>query len=398
MPLEAVIPPVLPNQLNPLWPLSGDIKSEGDDHIRNTKAALYNFYQKAHFDALPEGSVPAYVGGRFWDSGLSFLGGQATTLKPFVAPMHVQAKGLNVDSYELIGVSLKDTATKRPETPTSEGLVDLPIQTDETQVNTDPIAWAFTQDSNAWVKGIVFKGTAAVNQVRVTLRESTSSGQILYQSASDPELIAGGGTSISASGESQLIFPQKLEVFAGNVIHVTVERYDPLAGQIVTTGISLKGTVISGTFIPYQRSLRQAITRRPVVVKSDLPYMSLLMDSASQAIAVTDVIVGSFSFNNGDSVGTFLIEAATYLVNVANATVTTKIRVNGVLVDVGGGFTGKVTNPTAGMAFSARAEVPVTLNAGVNTIEVLVALSTGTATKYNCRVLVGRADTGAIWA
>lgn len=398
MPLEVVVPPVLPDQLNPEWPLVNDLKSEGDDHLRNTKAALQNFYEKVHFDALPEGSVPAYVGGRFWDSGLSFLGGQATTLKPFVAPMHVQANGLNTASYQLIGVSLSDLATKRPETPTSGGLVELDIQTDETEVNTGPLMWAFTQDSNAWVKGIVFKGTTAVNQVRVTLRESSISGQILYQSASDPELIAGGGTSISASGESILLFPQKLEVFPGNVLHVTVERYDSSLGQIVTSGIFLKGKTLSGTFIPYQRSIRQAVVRQPVTVKKDLPYLSLLMDSTSQAIALVDVIVGSFSYNNGDAMGPFLLEASVFLKDIANATVIMKVRVNGVLVDLGGGFSARVNNPTAGMAFSVRADLPVTLNAGVNTIEVLMVLSVGTATKVNCRVLVGRADPGDVWA
>lgn len=398
MPLEPTVPPVLPDQLNPLWPLSGDLKSEGDDHIRNAKAALSNFYQKVHFDALPEGAVPAYVGGQFWDSGLTFLGGQATTLKPFVAPMHVQAKGLNVASYELIGVSLKDTATKRPETPTSGGLVELNIQTDETEINTGPIMWSFTQDSNAWVKGIVFKGAAAVNQVRVTLRESTASGQILYQSASDPELIAGGGTSISAAGESQLLFPQKLEVFTGNVIHVTVERYDSLSGEIVTTGISLKGKTIAGTFIPYQRSIRQAIIRRPVLVKSDLPYLALLADSTSQAIATTDVNVGSFSFTNGEPTGGFLVDVSVFLKDIANATILMKVRINGIVVDNGGGFSARVSNATAGMAFSVRADLPVTLNTGVNTIEVLIALSVGTATKTACRVLVGRSDPGDVWA
>lgn len=398
MPLEPTVPPVLPDQLNPLWPLSGDLKSEGDDHIRNTKAALSNFYQKVHFDALPEGAVPAYVGGQFWDSGLTFLGGQAATLKPFVAPMHVQAKGLNVASYELIGVSLSDTATKRPETPTSGGLVELNIQTDETEINTGPIMWSFTQDSDAWVKGIVFKGAAAVNQVRVTLRESTASGQILYQSASDPELIAGGGTSIAASGESQLLFPQKLEVFTGNVIHVTVERYDPLLGEIVTSGISLKGKTITGAFIPYQRSIRQAVTRRPVIVKSDLPHLALLVDSISQAIATTDVNVGSFSFTNGEPTGGFLVDASVFLKDIANATISMKVRINGVVVDNGGGFSARVSNATAGMAFSVRADLPVTLNTGVNTIEVLVALSVGTATKTTCRVLVGRSDPGDIWA
>lgn len=398
MPLESTVPPILPDQLNPSWPLATDLKSEGDDHLRNAKAALYNFYQKVHFDGLPEGSVPAYVGGRFWDSGLSFLGGQASTLKPFVAPMHVQAKGLNTVSYELIGVSLSDVATKRPESPTSGALVELPIQTDETEVNVGPIMWSFTQDSNAWVKGIIFKGAAAVNKVRVTLRESTSSGQILYQSASDPELIAGGGTSIAATGESQLLFPQKLEVFNGNVIHVTVERYDDLVGQIVTSGISLKGKTISGTFIPYQRSMRQALVRKPLAVKSDLPYLSLLMDSSAQAIALTDVLVGAFSFTNGDSTGPFLLDAAVFLKDIANAVVTMKVRVNGVLVDLGGGFSARINNPSAGMAFSIRADLPVTLNAGANTIEVFVVLSIGTASKVNCRVLVGRADTGAVWA
>lgn len=40
MPLETNV--TYTSDLNPLWPASADAKSDGDDHLRNTKAAIKN--------------------------------------------------------------------------------------------------------------------------------------------------------------------------------------------------------------------------------------------------------------------------------------------------------------------------------------------------------------------
>lgn len=398
MGLETVIAPVYPDQLNPNWPLPEDSQRQGDDHFRNIKAALINFYTRVNFSALPNGAVPAYIGGKFWDSGLTFAGGQAFTLQPFLSPMVIQAGGLNPKKSQLIGVPLDDVAVSRPVTPTATGVYELDIQLDESEVNSTPISFTFTQDSDAWVKGIIVRGAAAVGGVRLTLRDGSASGPILYQTASDPDLIAGGGAFIAASGDSTIPFPQKLEMFTGNVIHVTAERYDSLLGVIVGTGISLKGKTLSGQFVPYQRSIRQAVTRVGVAVKSDLPCLSYLADTTEQTLTSTLTTVGNFVYNHTDPAGTRLLDIGVMLQNLPNGVITINLLVNGVLVDTGGGVTAKINNASAGMAYMVPLCLPVSLNAGANTLQVQASSTTGSPVKRVCRVAVCRADTGGIWA
>lgn len=397
MPLESPTNPVTPDQLNGAWPIPEDPKSAGDDHIRFTKQALIEFYRKVNFSGLQTGSIPVYLNGKFVDAGLTFNGGTALFGRPLVAPQFIQNGGLNPEARQLIGIKTSDAGVDRPDAPTSGPITDLLFQPDESVISTGPIAFSFLQDSDAFVQGVIVKAVSAVNNVRFTLRDTNALGAILYQSATDAELEAGGGASLAATGESIITFPQKLEMFAGRTIHVTAERYDITSSTITTSGIVLKGALISGTFVPYQKSRRQAITRKGVAVKSDLPQLSLLMDAVGQTLSSTSVVVGAFTFNNAEAMTAF-IDVDVFIQNIPNATVTLNVSIDGVLVDSGGGFTARIANATTGMAYPIRALIPKVLTAGPHTISVAALLSTGSAQKLVTKVAVGRADTGALWA
>lgn len=399
MPLEVTVPPVLPDQLNPLWPLASDVKSEGDDHIRNTKQALVNFYEIMNLDELPPGSIPVYIGGKFYASGLAFDQGQAALLRPFVAPMFIQGLGLNPTKYQLIGVEMADTEVKRPESPTADALTEIVVQPDDTTTNVSPLLWTFVQPSAAWVKAIIVRSTTAVVHVRVTLRRNNASGDLIYQTASDAELIAGGGVALSASGDSTFLFPQKLEIFAGATIHVTVDRYDTTGKVFTTDGITLKGQTISGQFVPYQRSQRQALVRRPVVMRRDLPVRTYQMNNTDVALSSTLAVLGTFTFQHNSETTAYGVEVAASINNIPNSTLTLNVFVNNVLVDTGSGYTARINNANAGLSYSVPCFFPYTFAVNtLYTIRIEAALGAGTATKKSVRMSINRTDSGDVWA
>lgn len=399
MTIEVIVPPALPDQLNPLWPLSNDLKSEGDDHIRNTKESLKNFYAKVNFNGLPAGSIPVYIGGKFFDSGLQSNAGQAAVLRPVVAPMFIQGLGLNPTKYQLIGIEMADTAVKRPESPTVEALTEVVVQADDTTVNALPLLWTFVQPSAAWVKAIVLRSTLSVAQVRVTLRQTNASGPIVYQTASDAELIAGGGAALASVGDSTIVFPQKLEVFAGATIHVTIDRYDSINQIFTTAGITLKGQTISGQFVPYQRSQRQNVIRRPVVVRQDLPLRSYQMNNTDVALSTVAAILGSFTFQHNSETTTYGVEVSASINNIPNNTLTLNVYVNNALVDTGSGYTARINNANAGSSHSIPCFFPFTFAVNtLYTIRVEAVLGVGTATKKSVRIAINRIDAGDVWA
>lgn len=399
MPVEVVVPPVLPDQLDSSWPLATDLKSEGDDHIRNTKAALVNFYDKVNFNGLSPGSIPVYIGGKFFASGLLFDQGQAATLRPFVAPMFIQALGLNTTKYQLIGVEMADTAVKRPESPTAEALADVVVQGDDSTVNVLPLTWGFTQGVSAWVKGVVIRSTVALTQVRITIRQTNNVGPIVFQTASDAELIAGGGAALSAIGDTTILFSQKLEVFAGAVVHVTIDRYDPGSQVFTTEGIFLKGQTILGQFVPYQRSLRQNVTRRPLVVRQDLPVRTYQMDNTDVALSTVAAVIGTFTFKHNSEATAYGVDISTSLFNIPNNTVTFNVYINNVLFDTGGGYTARINNANVGLSYSIPCFFPYTFAVNtVYTIRVEAVLGGGVATKKSVRLVINRTDSGDVWA
>lgn len=399
MGLETVTAPVLPTQLNANWPLPGDPKDQGDDHIRNTKAALIEFYRKVNFSGLPEGSIPVYLGGQFTDTGLSLVGGGAIFQRPFSAPQYTKNGGLNPYPQYLIGIALTTAATKRPEAPIPSGETTLMIQPSKAQVNAAPIAFAFTQDSDAFVRGItVESASVAVSRVRLTLRQTNASGAIIYQTATDAELKAGGGASILATGETFIPFPSKLEMYAGQVIHVTVDRYDPASNSFIGTGISLKGDLVSGVFVPYHYSTRQAITRKGVVVDSDLPVKSVQVDTTQQTVSALTV-VGTFTLQVPASLaGPFILESDVVFSGIDNANYTINMYVDNVLVDHGDGFTCRVDSAATPRTWSVPVMAVQSLATGSHTIRIELIPSTGSVNKRICKFTAYKADSGAIWS
>lgn len=77
MTVEVIGANSLPPELNPLWPMPGDFRNEGDDHIRNLKLVMQKFY--ADYSVLSGNfstrllAVEAYVTA----SNATQLGGQA---------------------------------------------------------------------------------------------------------------------------------------------------------------------------------------------------------------------------------------------------------------------------------------------------------------------------------
>lgn len=400
MPLETVTVPVTPDQLNPDWPLPDDPRNEGDDHIRNIKASQKEFWRKVNFVGLSNGAVPVYQNGKLVDAGFQFNNGQATLLRPFVAPMFIQAGGLNPKKYQLLGSELADAAVKRPDAPTAAALVDTAIQPVDSSLNAAPIAFAFIQDVNAWVKGVVVRSTGNVPHVRITLRDTSALGAILYQTASDAELIAGGGASLVSGGDSNIFFPQKLEVFSGNAIFVQIDRYDPSTQTIVNTGITLKGTTISGQFIPYYRSMRQLIVRKPVLVSTDQPIKSYQQSGGDVALSTVAAVVGTFNFTHNLTTTSFGVEVGCHVTGIPNGTLILNVYVNNVLVDSGSGLTARQENTVTPRTFVIWAVLAgINLPAGsTNVIRVEALLSTGTATKKATCLSILSPDTGDVWA
>lgn len=398
MGLENVVIPVTPDQLNSNWPLPADPKAQGDDHLRITKAALIEFWTKVNFSNLSDGTIPVYLGGKFTDTGLALIGGGALFQRPFTAPQYHKDGGLNPYPQYMVGIPLTAVASKRPIAPIPSAETTLVIQPSKAQVNTGPIAFAFLQDSDAFVRGItVESASVAVSHVRLTLRQTNELGPIIYQTATDAELKAGGGANIAATGESFISFPTKLEMFAGQTIHVTVDRYDVASDMFVPTDIFLKGDLVSGVFIPYHYSTRQAIVRKGVAVDTDLPYKSVQVDTTSQTVSGLTV-VGTFNLQVPSAfAGEFIIEALVAFSGVDNANYIINLFVDGVLVDLGDGQTCRIDSAATPRTYHQPVVVVPTLTAGAHTIRVELTPSIGTVTKRICRLTAAKADSGAIW-
>lgn len=399
MGLEVITIPATPDQLDPNWPLPTDPKAQGDDHVRNTKAALIEFYRQVNFVGLEEGAIPVFIGGQFVDTGLSLVGGGAIFQRPFTAPQFLKDGGLNPVPQYLIGIPLTALATARPVAPIPAAETTLLIQPSKAQVNTGPILFTFIQDSNAFVRGItVESASVAVNRVRLTLRQTNALGATIYQTATDAELKAGGGTNIPATGETFIQFPSKLEMFTGQLIHVTVDRYDVATNAFVTSGIFLKGDLVSGTFIPYHYSTRQAVVQKGVVVDTDLPIKSQQADSSIQTVAALTVI-GTFNLQvPAGLAGVFLVQSIVTFSGVDNANYTLNMFVDGALVDHGDGFTCRIDSAATSRTFHQPIQATPTLTAGAHTIRIELTPSTGSVSKRLCTFTASKLDTGAIWS
>ncbi len=238
-----------PLDLDETWPLSTDPKSEGDDHIRNVKRVLKNFYGDLNLATLPEGSIPAFFGGRADTSNISLGGGGLEITVPVkLDSIYVKDPESNLSAplvYAPVGL---DSSPKFYKTGAE---ITIPGQPVDSEQNSSPIGVVLPVTSAILTNSFTFRGGVAIDFLRLTLRDTDVNGAVIIQTASDEELRAGGGISLLAVGDTSIDMKEYWTSIPGTTVYLTVERYDPVTDSIVDTGIVLKGATISGDFVPY---------------------------------------------------------------------------------------------------------------------------------------------------
>lgn len=252
MPLETGIGAnVLPSELNPEWPLGSDAKSEGDDHIRNVKQALYNFYKRMNYPHLPVGAIAATFNGVRDQSGMVSKGGGIDVSVPIdLEAAFVRDLVTGGSTYAPVVFSPVGTDSRPYHVKTSAfGPIDgQPIDTEN---STGPLAITVPVFTSMLTKNLTIRGAVEVDNCRITIRENDANGRILVQTAKDQELLNGGGFLINNVGDTVIPLAQYWPSVSGDVVHITFDRYDSVLGVITTAGIVLKGATIEGSFIPF---------------------------------------------------------------------------------------------------------------------------------------------------
>jgi hypothetical protein len=273
MPLESITSTSKPTDLNESWPLASDTKSEGDDHIRNIKKVVKNFYTATGLGIFQNGAIPVAFGDTYVES-----------------PVLVENGGVSINSLTSFRFAFFEDLSDGTPTTTpfvrlgedsspiyynTTGLATTTIQGVDSGISTSVIEGAITIPVNYIVTKIVLRGNATVSNVRLTIRDGGATGDIILQTAYDQELKAGGGFTLNGSGDTEINLKQYWPSVAGKVVWYSLERYDSVSGLVVKTGISVKG-VLSGSFTPYLSFTGYPYTVEKVFTKKDNIARSLL--------------------------------------------------------------------------------------------------------------------------
>lgn len=250
MPLEAGIDKdSTPSDLDKLWPLSNDPKSEGDDHLRNIKQVLQNFYTKLKVGNFPAGTIPAMFGEFGDESGLVVREGGLRAITPMIVESLFTHDGVNGNDapvpYSPLGSDAPLTHYR------TAAVTDVDTQPLDTEVAGAPIAFEYVPPEDFFSTSLTFRGNALVTNVRITVKETDVNGEVIFRSATDEELRNGGGFTLNATGDTVVNLPQLWQKIAIRTEFVTLERYDSITDTIIATGIPLKGVTILGDFVPY---------------------------------------------------------------------------------------------------------------------------------------------------
>ena len=290
MGLEIIPADGTPDLLNKNWPLGTDPKSEGDDHIRNVKTVLQNFYSNSGLTRLPAGTIPAVAGNELIDVGIQLAGGQIQFDVPVtLASAVIQGLGNSFQALPPLA-PIDQGAGARTVTRVVEAEEMLDIQLVDSQIASSPIGFTYTYMQNVMITELTFRGSGdQIDNVRITLRENDAAGQIVFQSATDDLLRLAGGATILAVGDS--VFPVSVPtvIEGGRTFFITLDRFDTLTGEIVNTGLNLRGGTIGLEFVPY-------------LVEKVLPWsfkeMALLEDLVVDVDDVVAYDVSSQLFSN----------------------------------------------------------------------------------------------------
>lgn len=392
MPLESLI--VTPADLNEEWPLGADPKSEGDNHIRNLKIAMKAFWDAVGLTELPNGALPVVFNQKMVDAGLGFTTDGVVFNRRLVAPYFIQAGGFDPQSRFLVGMAMTDGENARLSIPVSSALTDYEVQPLFDTINTNPIAFSIYQLEDVWLKGFSIRGAGTqIPYCRWNIKRGGPNGVLIYQTVPDELLKAGGGFTIQPTGSTNIDMGLKIPLGSGDTLYTYIDRWDPDSQAIVTSGIFLRGTVISGNFVPYLATQRQAVTYQEVVRRNDLPLRSVQADHTQQTVSAATV-VGSFSYTRAQHDATdFVLRAEVQLDTTANTTYLVEI-LQGATV-IGSGKISTAAGESPVVTALARWQAP-----GFQAYPFSVRLTpgSGSVSKKMCVLSMLTQDGGDTWA
>ena len=392
MPLESNV--TTPVDLNEEWPLGSDPKSEGDDHIRNLKIALKAFWDAVGLTDLPNGALPVVFNQRMVDAGLGFVTDGIVFNRRLVAPYFLQAGGFDAQTRFLVGMEMTDGENPRLKIPATGAVTTNEVQPLFDTINTNPIAFSIYQLDDVWLKGFSVRGAGTqIPYCRWNIKRGGADGVLVYQSVPDELLKAGGGFTIQPTGLTSIDTDLKIPLSSGDTLYTYLDRWDPDSQAIVTSGIFLRGTVISGNFVPYLSTQRQEVTYHEVVRRNDLPVRSVQADHTQQTVSAATV-VGSFSYNRPQyDADDLVIRAEVQLDSTANTTYQVEI-LQGTTV-IGTAKLSTAVGELPVITALARWQAP---SFGTYSFSVRLTPGSGSVSKKMCTFTVLTTDGGSAWA
>lgn len=365
MPLETgITDSSTPDDLNKDWPLGSDPKSEGDDHIRNTKHVLKNFFDAMNFAELPAGTVPAIFGGELGESGTIVKQGGWDVIVAAEFRMAFQRDpATNTPSpvtFTPVG------GNSRPFSFKTEDAATIILQPVDTETSTAPIAFPFTVTTNVFIKTFTFRGAALVNNCRVTVRETDINGRLIATTATNQELKTGGGFTIAGTGDTIINLPQLWSFFLGDPVFIILDRYDATTDTIVTSGITAKGATIEGDFIPYFER------NGHIFVREEIAHLIDVQQEVDDDFSASDVTIAATATVLVRSLTTAVLPARNYRWELymlvagaggAAANLDIEVIVDGTVQNVINDTVGRVHNAQTGNAqpfyFEGKFNLPI---------------------------------------
>lgn len=151
-----------------------------------------------------------------------------------------------------------DIGTQRPFDYNAAAETTAIIQNIDTQISSsNEIKWLRTTDTSSIISAFIIKASGSSNGVIITIRESSESGGIIYQLKGIN--LVDGENILNLNDESGQLEPLILSV--NETIHITIEN------------ATLKGTVISGNFVPYYGTKRNVYNPLPLLVDVEDIYL-----------------------------------------------------------------------------------------------------------------------------
>ena len=367
-----------PEDLNEDWPLGEDPKSQGDDHIRNVKLVLQNFYAAVLGEGggtLTDGAIPVHFGTTFEDSGLRIEGGTLISDIPFTSANFSLLDAFSSAQSLVPEATFDSSGDLGTFTPVMEPLVASVAQPLDTETSSSPIAFPLLQVTNTLTPAFRLKGAGTlVEHVRIKFQANDSLGAVLFSSATDAEIREGGGFTINPTGLSTFTFTTGIIAEAGNTYWVTYDRYDVGTDSIVNTGIPLKGTTIGGFFVPYFETDAHIFAYEKLILESEIVGNTAFSEESLVLQTVVNLAteqIATLTIPSAAPSGDFDIEIGFNAITNAATTISGSLFFTGVPKDLDGAGNIFIEHLATGDAPQISVHTETTHTTGADTVIVL---------------------------